>query len=92
MFYSLVTLFRKMASSLTIPLTLLVLGWTGYAANSAQQPQAAITGIRVMMGPVPAALLLIGVVFAWFYPLNRKRFEAVRAELAQKRALQEGGR
>ena len=91
MFYSLVTLFRKMASSLTIPLTLLVLGWTGYAANAAQQPQAAITGIRVMMGPVPAALLLVGVVFAWFYPLNRKRFEAVRAELAQKRALQEGG-
>jgi Na+/melibiose symporter-like transporter len=37
-------------------------------------------------------LLLVGVVFAWFYPLNRKRFEAVRAELAQKRALQEGGR
>jgi glycoside/pentoside/hexuronide:cation symporter, GPH family len=91
MFYSLVTLFRKMASSLTIPLTLLVLGWTGYAANAPQQPQAAITGIRVMMGPVPAALLLVGVVFAWFYPLNRKRFEAVRAELAQKRALQEGG-
>jgi GPH family glycoside/pentoside/hexuronide:cation symporter len=85
MFYSLVTLFRKMASSLTIPLTLLVLGWTGYVANSPDQPAAAMTGIRVMMGPVPAALLLVGVVFAWFYPLDRKHFEALRAELAQKR-------
>lgn len=86
MFYSLVTLFRKMASSLTIPLTLLVLGWTGYVANAPDQPAAAMTGIRVMMGPVPAALLLVGVVFAWFYPLNRKRFESLRAELAQKRS------
>jgi GPH family glycoside/pentoside/hexuronide:cation symporter len=86
MFYSLVTLFRKMAASLTIPLTLLVLGWTGYVANAAEQPAAAVTGIRVMMGLVPAALLLVGVVFAWFYPLDRKRFAALRAELAQKRA------
>jgi GPH family glycoside/pentoside/hexuronide:cation symporter len=85
MFYSLVTLFRKMASSLTIPLTLLVLGWTGYVANAAEQPAAAMTGIRVMMGPLPALLLLVGVVFAWFYPLNRKRFEALRAELREKR-------
>jgi GPH family glycoside/pentoside/hexuronide:cation symporter len=86
MFYSLVTLFRKMASSLTIPLTLLVLGWTGYVANAPAQPAAAMTGIRVMMGPVPAVLLLVGVVFAWFYPLNRKRFDALRAELAEKRS------
>ena len=85
MFYSLVTLFRKMASSLTIPLTLLVLGWTGYVANASNQPAAALTGIRVMMGPVPAIFLLVGVVFAWFYPLSRERFEALRAELAQKR-------
>jgi len=86
MFYSLVTLFRKMASSLTIPLTLLVLGWTGYVANAPDQPAAALNGIRLMMGPVPAVLLLMGVVFAWFYPLNRKGFEALRAELAKKRS------
>jgi GPH family glycoside/pentoside/hexuronide:cation symporter len=85
MFYSLVTLFRKVAASVTIPLTLLVLGWTGYVANSPDQPVAAMTGIRVMMGPVPAVFLLVGVVFAWFYPLDRKRFEALRSELSKKR-------
>ncbi len=84
-FYSLVTLFRKVAASFTIPLTLLVLSWTGYVANAPTQPPSALTGIRVMMGPIPAALLLVGVVFAWFYPLTRQRFEAVRAQLAQKR-------
>jgi len=84
-FYSLVTLFRKVAASFTIPLTLLVLSWTGYIPNAPAQPPSAITGIRAMMGPIPATLLLVGVVFAWFYPLNRRRFEAVRAQLAQKR-------
>lgn len=89
MFYSLVTLFRKVAASFTIPLTLLVLSWTGYIPNVPAQPLTALTGIRVMMGPIPAVFLLIGVVFAWFYPLNRTRFKAMQAQLSQIRNLRE---
>jgi glycoside/pentoside/hexuronide:cation symporter, GPH family len=86
MFYSLVTLFRKMASSITLPMILMVLGWTGYVANAPAQAPAAMTGIRVMTGPVPAIFLLVGILFAWLYPLDRSKFEALRAELAQRRA------
>jgi GPH family glycoside/pentoside/hexuronide:cation symporter len=85
MFYSLVTLFRKIAASLSIPVLLLMLSWTGYIPNAATQPPSAILGIRLLTGPYPAALLLVGVLFASRYPLNRERFARVRQELAERR-------
>ncbi len=63
MFYSLVTLAQKVASSLAIPLVLLVLQVTGYVPNSSVQPAAALTGIRIAVGPIPAALLCGGILF-----------------------------
>ena len=84
-FYSLVTLLRKIAASLSIPLLLLMLGWTDYIPNAATQPDSAILGIRLLTGPYPAILLLIGVIFASKYPLTRQRFAQVRAELARRR-------
>ena len=86
MFYSLVTLFRKIAVSVVVPLALLVLDATGYVSNAAVQPTSAINGIRILMGPIPVGLLLVGVGFAFFYPLNRQNFAKIRAELAARRA------
>ena len=85
MFYSLVQTLRKIGSSLSLPFVLLMLEWTGYVANNATQPAATIAGIQALVGPVPAVFLLVGVVFAARYPLDRKRFESLRADLAAKR-------
>lgn len=71
MFYSLVTLANKIASSLTIPLVLLILQVTGYVPTSLSQPQSAVNGIRLAIGPLPAILLCVGIVFALRYPLSR---------------------
>ncbi len=84
-FYSLVTLLRKIAASLSVPVLLLMLGWTGYIPNAAIQPPSAILGIRLLTGPYPAVLLLVGVVIASRYPLTRQRFAQVRQELAKRR-------
>jgi len=86
MFYSLVTLLRKVASSFAIPLVLLVLEWTGYVANSAEQPLSAIRGIKMMIGPVPALFLSFGILCALFFPLTRQRHAELRAELARRTA------
>jgi glycoside/pentoside/hexuronide:cation symporter, GPH family len=86
MFYSLVTLFRKIAVSVVVPLALLVLQATGYVSNATVQPASAINGIRLLMGPIPAVLLVVGIGFAFFYPLNRKNFAKIRAELAERKA------
>lgn len=85
-FYSLVTLFQKIASSIAIPLALVILDVTGYIPNAAQQPTSALTGIRIMIGPIPALLLIGGILFAALYPLSRGEFSRIVQELETRRA------
>lgn len=56
------------------------------ASHSAQQPLSAIRAVKILTGPVPAILLMIGVIFAVFYPLTRSKHEEIRRELAARRA------
>lgn len=85
MFYSLITLAQKVASSFAIPLALLLLDVTGYLPNSAQQPPSAILGIRIVTGPIPAILLSTGILFAILYPLGRERYTQIARELESRR-------
>lgn len=85
MFYALVTLFRKAASSIAIPMTALVLGWSGYVANSAQQAESAVWAIRILIGPVASLFLLGGILFARFYPLTREAHAQTRSQIAARR-------
>jgi len=85
MFYSLVTLMQKIASSIAIPLTAVFLDLTHYVPNSATQPASALLGIRILVGPIPALLLIIGIIFALKYPLSREEFTRVVKELDARR-------
>lgn len=84
MFYSLVTLGRKFASSISLPLVLLVLEWTGYNAAASSQPASAVNGIRLLIGPIPAIFIAGGIIFAFLYPLNREGYARVRESLASR--------
>ncbi len=86
MFYSLITLAQKVAASAAVPLALLVLDITGYIPNSATQPAAAVTGIRIVAGPIPAALLCLGIVFALLYPMGREDYAAIAAQVEARRS------
>jgi GPH family glycoside/pentoside/hexuronide:cation symporter len=85
-FYSLVTLLQKIGSSIAIPLALLLLDRTGYIPNAIQQPDSALWGIRIIIGPVPAVMLCVGIIFAALYPLSRERYNEVVKELEERRA------
>ncbi len=87
MFYSLVLLLRKVASSVALPLMLLVLEASGYVSNAAVEPISAVRTIQVMTGPVPALFLCIGIAFAVMYPLGRERHAEIRATLAERAIL-----
>ena len=89
MFYSLVTLLRKVASSIAIPLMALVLKWSGFSSNAPEQTSSAIRAIQGLMGPVPSVFLLAGIAFAIFYPLGRERHASLRQELAARKKLKE---
>jgi GPH family glycoside/pentoside/hexuronide:cation symporter len=86
MFYALVTLFRKVASSIAIPLALLILDGSGFVSNSPAQPASAINAIRFLIGPMPSLLLLAGIAFAIFYPLTREVHHETREKIEAQRA------
>ena len=85
MFYSLITLLGKIGNSIAGPASLLVLQATGYQAGAAVQPDSALLGIRLVIGPIPALLLVGGIVFALFYPLSREQHHKIVEELRIRR-------
>jgi len=85
MFYSLVTLMGKATNSIAVPLALTVLDLSGYIPNANQQPMSTITGIRLVVGPIPALFLIGGIIFAILYPLSRKEHRDVVQELQIRR-------
>lgn len=85
MYYSLITLAQKVASSIAVPVALLVLEYSGYVANSATQPASAISGIRFVAGPLPAITLGLGILFTLLYPLGRERHHEITRELELRR-------
>ncbi len=85
MFYSLVTLMSKTTNSIAVPLALAVLDFSGYIPNAPVQPASTLTGIRLVVGPIPALLLVGGIIFAIFYPLSRDDHHEVVQELEVRR-------
>ena len=85
MFYGIVTLGQKVASSLAIPGALLLLQASGYDAANDVQPATVHLMIRIVVGPIPALLLAGAIVFALLYPLSREEHHHVVSELEQRR-------
>jgi Na+/melibiose symporter-like transporter len=51
-----------------------------------KQPSEAVLAIRLFMGPVPVALLVLAILCTWLYPITRERHRALREELATREA------
>jgi GPH family glycoside/pentoside/hexuronide:cation symporter len=56
------------------------LDFFGYIPDVAQSASS-ILGIRLLIGPLPAVLILLGNLALAFYPLNLKRYEEVQAAI-----------
>ena len=91
MFYSFISLAQKVASSIAVPLVLLVLQYSGYVPNSLTQPDSAVMGIRFVAGPVAAIMMLLSILFTALYPLDREHFKQVTDELEERRKNADGG-
>jgi len=87
-FYSMVTLVGKIDGSIAVPLMLLAMGASGYVANAAVQTPSAIMTIRLMTGLVPSIFLILGILFAIFYPITRTRHAELRREIAAHKVVE----
>ncbi len=88
-FYGFMVLLQKVGIALGIFIVGQVLDAAGYitptdAVPVPQQPESALFAIRFFMGPVPALILVVSLVLAYFYPITRARHVRVRRILDRR--------
>jgi GPH family glycoside/pentoside/hexuronide:cation symporter len=64
----------------------LVIQLFGYIPNQAQQEPQALLGIRLLYGPLPAAIMLGALLLFWRFPVTRERHAEIQAALRARRA------
>jgi GPH family glycoside/pentoside/hexuronide:cation symporter len=84
---------RKLASAVAIFAVGQFLSASGYVSSTTgsvyiAQPQSALNAMRFLVTVIPAVALLIAVLIAWRFPLDRRRYEEIRRQLAERRAWQ----
>ncbi len=87
--------FRKLASAIAIFIVGQILSATGFVSSTSggfyvEQPQAALNAIRFFMSGFPGIMLVIAIIVAWRYPLDKKRHDEIREQLAERRIVQGG--
>jgi GPH family glycoside/pentoside/hexuronide:cation symporter len=87
-FYGIWTFGIKMGQALALAISGTVLSLFGYMPDVAQS-ESSLLGIRLLLGPVPAAILALSLVTLYLYPINEKRYNEI---LTAIRKRESGGR
>jgi len=79
-YYGMWTFFSKIGVALAAALAGLFLGLAGFVANVADQTPTAILTIRLLIGPVPAAVFLCGILLIQRYSLDEETYRRITNE------------
>lgn len=85
LYFSALVFLQKLGLALALFISGQVLSATGYLASANPQPVAALNAIRLLIGPLPALLLTVGLWFCYRYPISRDRHQQILLALQQQR-------
>jgi GPH family glycoside/pentoside/hexuronide:cation symporter len=83
-YYGMWTFISKSGTALALFITGLVLEAGNYISTAGEgvvQPQSVLSAIRIIIGPIPAVVLLGAIVMIGFYPLNEKTHQELREKM-----------
>ena len=88
-YYAFASFFQKLATGAALWGMGMALSLTGYITPASggpipTQPLEAVNAIRLFVGPVPAVLLILAVVFAWGYPISREDHQKTLQKLVAR--------
>jgi len=88
-YYAFASFFQKLATGIAIWGMGQALAATGYLTPTQGealplQPPAVVDAIRLFMGPIPAVLLLLGILCAWRFNITRQSHHEMVARLKQQ--------
>ncbi|MBD2256466.1 MFS transporter [Pseudanabaena sp. FACHB-2040] len=84
-FYAFMTLLQKFGLALGLFLVGAALEGSGFVSEAVQQPDSALTAIRLFMGPLPMLMLIASMIIIRFYPITRHVHEEMLLKLAERR-------
>jgi GPH family glycoside/pentoside/hexuronide:cation symporter len=87
LFYGGTTFSYKLATALAVLTSSIILELVGYVPNLAQQSPIVLVGMRLMIGPLPAFIILVGAWIALSYSLNREEHQEILKTLEKRRRL-----
>ncbi|MEL6381999.1 MAG: MFS transporter [Cyanobacteria bacterium J06626_18] len=85
LYFSAVVFLQKLGLAVALFVVGQLLDQSGFVIEAPAQPVPTLWTIRCLIGPVPAVLLLIGLWFAYQYPLTRERHQQILNALASDR-------
>ena len=95
-FYGFMVLLQKVGLAIGLFLVGQVLQQAGFIASVAGQPEpsqpaSALWAIRLLIGPLPTVVLLLGLVLTYFYPITREVHAEILLKLQERKRQQAQG-
>ncbi len=92
-FYGFMVLLQKVALAIGLFLVGITLQNAGFLKSVSSQPDpvqpaSALFAIRLLIGPIPIVLLLLGLVLAYFYPITREVHAEILLKLREKKEME----
>ena len=92
-FYGFMVLLQKVGLAVGLFLVGQILQQAGFIASVAgqpepTQPESALWAIRLLIGPVPTVVLLLGLVLTYFYPITREVHAEILLKLNERKLQQ----
>ncbi|HBB31606.1 MAG TPA: MFS transporter [Cyanobacteria bacterium UBA8803] len=89
-FYGFVVHLQKVGVAIALFLVGKTLDWSGFISTTPgqlppTQPDSALWAIRLLIGPIPALVLIGGLICAYFYPISRQRHGEILLQLIERR-------
>ncbi|XP_071756282.2 sodium-dependent lysophosphatidylcholine symporter 1-B-like [Centroberyx gerrardi] len=81
LFFSCYAFCSKLGGGLSVGISTLTLHFVGYRAGACNHGDGVVTALIVLFSPVPIALLLVGMVFFRYYPINEKQCLQLQGQL-----------
>jgi GPH family glycoside/pentoside/hexuronide:cation symporter len=84
--------FFVFAQKAVLALTTYIVGWvlqlSGFVSSKGVevvQPESALAAIRICVGVLPAIAIVIGLIFAWRYPITKAKHAEILRQLVERR-------
>jgi GPH family glycoside/pentoside/hexuronide:cation symporter len=89
-YYGVWTFMTKIGQALAVGISGLMLELTGYVPEVSQEPLA-LLGIRLVAGPIPAAIFVLAALALIRYPLDEESYNQIMEAIRKREAPDSGG-